>query len=271
MAAANKTVQVFKTVRELQRWRAGLVNATNSVAKDVVVKDVSVGFVPTMGALHFGHETLLRRAKSENDIVVLSIYVNPTQFNDKKDFEKYPVTWEQDLAVAQRAGVDAIFFPEYTEMYPDQYKYKITENDFSRQICGAHRPGHFDGVLSVVMKLFQIVNPYRAYFGEKDYQQLRLIQGMVQAFFLPIQIIPVETVREADGLAMSSRNTRLTAEQRQLAPKIYQVIKSAKDIAAAKSELEKSGFKVDYLEDHGDRRFVAAFLGDVRLIDNVKI
>lgn len=183
MAAANKTVQVFKTVRELQRWRAGLVNATNSVAKDVVVKDVSVGFVPTMGALHFGHETLLRRAKSENDIVVLSIYVNPTQFNDKKDFEKYPVTWEQDLAVAQRAGVDAIFFPEYTEMYPDQYKYKITENDFSRQLCGAHRQGHFDGVLSVVMKLFQIVNPYRAYFGEKDYQQLRLIQGMVQAFF----------------------------------------------------------------------------------------
>ncbi len=273
-ALINKNILVLKSVSEFIQWRQSL-NNKKSVNENSELKN-KIGFVPTMGALHFGHETLLKQARAENDWVVLSIFVNPTQFNDKKDLEKYPKTWDQDLAVAQRAQVDAIFFPTFEDMYPDNYKYKISETDFSNQLCGAHRPGHFDGVLSVVMKLFQIVQPTKAYFGEKDYQQLQLIRGMVKAFFLPLEIVPVPTVRETDGLAMSSRNVRLTSSQRQLAPWIYKIISNEKDISIARQKLQDLGFKVDYLQDfvfegNEKRRFVAAFLGDVRLIDNTVV
>lgn len=273
-ALINKNILVLKSVSEFIQWRQSL-NNKKSVNENSELKN-RIGFVPTMGALHFGHETLLKQARAENDWVVLSIFVNPTQFNDKKDLEKYPKTWDQDLAVAQRAQVDAIFFPTFEDMYPDNYKYKISETDFSNQLCGAHRPGHFDGVLSVVMKLFQIVQPTKAYFGEKDYQQLQLIRGMVRAFFLPLEIVPVPTVRETDGLAMSSRNVRLTSSQRQLAPWIYKIISNEKDISIARQKLQDLGFKVDYLQDfvfegNEKRRFVAAFLGDVRLIDNTVV
>lgn len=273
-ALINKNILVLKSVSEFIQWRQSL-NNKKSVNENSELKN-RIGFVPTMGALHFGHETLLKQARAENDWVVLSIFVNPTQFNDKKDLEKYPKTWDQDLAVAQRAQVDAIFFPTFEDMYPDNYKYKISETDFSNQLCGAHRPGHFDGVLSVVMKLFQIVQPTKAYFGEKDYQQLQLIRGMVKAFFLPLEIVPVPTVRETDGLAMSSRNVRLTSSQRQLAPWIYKIISNEKDISIARQKLQDLGFKVDYLQDfvfegNEKRRFVAAFLGDVRLIDNTVV
>lgn len=273
-ALINKNILVLKSVSEFIQWRQSL-NNKKSVNENSELKN-RIGFVPTMGALHFGHETLLKQARAENDWVVLSIFVNPTQFNDKKDLEKYPKTWDQDLAVAQRAQVDVIFFPTFEDMYPDNYKYKISETDFSNQLCGAHRPGHFDGVLSVVMKLFQIVQPTKAYFGEKDYQQLQLIRGMVRAFFLPLEIVPVPTVRETDGLAMSSRNVRLTSSQRQLAPWIYKIISNEKDISIARQKLQDLGFKVDYLQDfvfegNVKRRFVAAFLGDVRLIDNTVV
>lgn len=234
-------------------------------------KNGTVGFVPTMGALHSGHEELLKRARIENDFVILSIFVNPTQFNDPNDFAKYPKTWEQDCAMAQRNGVDAIFLPRYAEMYPDNYRYKVSENDYSRILDGAHRPGHFDGVLSVVMKLFNLTVPHRAYFGEKDFQQMTLIKGMVESFFMNLEIVPVPTVREHDGLAMSSRNTRLSAQERNQAPLIYKAISESKSAKEATEILTAQGFKVDYVTDIENRRYVAAFLGEVRLIDNVEI
>lgn len=249
--------EVLRTPQEMKAFRKGLKGR--------------VGFVPTMGALHAGHESLLKKAVQENDHVILSIFVNPTQFNDPKDLEKYPVTWEADLAMAKANGVSAIFYPKYDEMYPDKYRYKILENDFSKLLCGKDRPGHFDGVLSVVMKLFNIVSPDKAYFGEKDYQQLSLICGMVEAYFLDLQIVPVPTMREQDGLAMSSRNVRLTPEQREKAPLIFKAITESKSAAEAANLLTAQGFGVDYVTDLNGRRFVAAKLGEVRLIDNVQI
>lgn len=231
----------------------------------------SVGFVPTMGALHSGHEELLKRARIENDLIVLSIFINPTQFNDPKDLEKYPQTWESDLAMAKKNNVDAIFFPRYDNMYPDRYRYKISESEFSNLLDGAHRPGHFDGVLSVVMKLFNIVKPTKAYFGEKDFQQLQLIRGMVESFFMGLEIVPVPTVRENDGLAKSSRNVRLSKEDRERAPLIYKAITESKSAEEALKKLTAAGFIVDYVTDIDRRRFVAAKIGDVRLIDNVEI
>lgn len=251
-------MKILRTPEEFRTWRQSLGSK-------------SVGFVPTMGALHAGHASLLDRARAENEVCVLSIFVNPTQFNDKKDFEKYPITWHADVAVATKAGVDAIFAPVSNLMYPDDYKYKVIEQDFSRELCGATRPGHFDGVLTVVMKLFQVVQPTRAYFGEKDFQQLTLIQGMTKAFFLPLEIVPVPTMREKDGLAMSSRNVRLTAAEREKAPLIYKLLREEKTADDVRKKLEGQGWKVDYVVDRGDRRFVAVFVGEVRLIDNVRL
>lgn len=231
----------------------------------------NVGFVPTMGALHFGHETLIQSAKKYCDTVVLSIFINPTQFNDPSDLLKYPKTWNQDLQMAKKLGVNYLFFPQFETMYPDNYHYKVSEISLSQTLCGQSRPGHFDGVLSVVMKLLNIIKPTHAFFGEKDFQQLTLIQGMIDAFFMDVQIIPVPTVREHDGLAMSSRNQRLTEEQRKKAPLIYQTIKDMAGIEDAKNHLKKNGFEVIYLTEQNNRRFVAAQLGEVRLIDNVEI
>ncbi|MFV3408064.1 pantoate--beta-alanine ligase [Bdellovibrio bacteriovorus] len=249
--------QVLRSPSEFQAWRRK--------------QSGTVGFVPTMGALHTGHEELIKQARKNNDLVVLSIFVNPTQFNDPKDLEKYPQTWDQDLAMAERNNVDAIFFPRYSDMYPDNYRYKVSENEYSNLLDGAHRPGHFDGVLSVVMKLFNVVRPTKAYFGEKDFQQLTLIQGMVESFFMDLEIVPVPTVREEDGLAKSSRNLRLTPEERKKAPAIFKAITKSKSAEEAASSLSAQGFIVDYVTDVGNRRFVAAKLGEVRLIDNVQI
>ncbi|AFY03141.1 pantoate--beta-alanine ligase [Bdellovibrio bacteriovorus] len=249
--------QVLRSPAEFQAWRRK--------------QSGTVGFVPTMGALHTGHEELIKQARKNNDLVVLSIFVNPTQFNDPKDLEKYPQTWDQDLAMAERNNVDAIFFPRYPEMYPDNYRYKVSENDYSNLLDGAHRPGHFDGVLSVVMKLFNVVRPTKAYFGEKDFQQLTLIQGMVESFFMDLEVVPVPTVREEDGLAKSSRNLRLSPEEREKAPAIFKAITKSKTAAEAAASLSAQGFIVDYVTDVGNRRFVAAKLGEVRLIDNVQI
>lgn len=230
-----------------------------------------VGFVPTMGALHQGHASLLQRSSKENEVSVLSIYVNPTQFNNPDDLKKYPRTWEADLKVAQQNGIQIVIAPKYEEMYADNYRYKISENDFSKILCGAHRPGHFDGVLTVVMKFLNIVNPQKAYFGEKDYQQLQLIKDMTHAFFMKIKIVPCPTLREKDGLAMSSRNVRLTEEGRQKAPAIYQALKDSKSVNEAREKLQKQNIEIEYLEEHFGRRFIAAFIDQVRLIDNVQI
>lgn len=229
----------------------------------------SIGFVPTMGALHAGHATLLHAARRGNDVVLASIFVNPTQFDEAQDFAKYPRTWEVDRAVLAAAGADAVFLPAVEEMYPGGTHYTVQEDSFSRELCGAHRPGHFTGVLTVVMKLLQIAGANRAYFGEKDWQQLQLVRGMAEAFFLETKIVACPTVREADGLAMSSRNARLSAGERALAPQFHAALAAAPTAAAARERLERAGFVVDYVEDRANRRFGAVRLGSTRLIDNV--
>lgn len=234
-------------------------------------KEGSIGFVPTMGALHKGHLSLVKRSLEENDFTLVSIFINPTQFNDAKDFEKYPKTLESDLGLLRAAGADAVFLPRAQEIYSDEYRYKVTETQLSKELCGAHRPGHFDGVLTVVNKLFHIVDPHRAYFGEKDYQQLELIRGMVKALWMDIEIIGCPTTRELSGLAMSSRNRLLPQEVRVKAPELYRAISSLASTVDAREELEREGFEVEYLEDRDGRRFVAAKLGGVRLIDNVTL
>lgn len=173
--------------------------------------------------------------------------------------------------MAEKNKVDAVFAPAFEAMYPDHYTYKVVETEFSRELCGQDRPGHFDGVLTVVMKLFQIVRPDFAYFGEKDYQQLTLIEGMVKAFFLACTIVPVATVREIDGLAMSSRNVRLSSEERARAHLIYQILKTSPSAEEARRAIEAQQWTVDYVTDRGHRRFAAVRVGEVRLIDNVQI
>lgn len=249
-------ITVFKTVAEWRRHRS--------------MESSSLGFVPTMGALHEGHLSLVKRAKNENDRTMVSLFVNATQFNDRTDYAAYPRTMEADLELLERAGVDYVFSPEHEELYPDGYRYRLNETDLSQTLCGAHRPGHFEGMLTVVMKLLHIVQANRAYFGEKDYQQVQLVRGMAEAFFLPTQIVPCPTVREADGLAMSSRNRRLTPDERSLAVEFPRILREAETPTEASQKLESLGFQVDYVEDLWDRRFGAARLGSVRLIDNVE-
>ncbi len=231
----------------------------------------TVGFVPTMGALHEGHLSLIKKSRSENEITIVSIFVNPTQFNDKNDLKKYPRPLKKDIKLLSDENVDILITPSYEGIYPDGYRYKLTETDFSKKLCGKFRPGHFDGVLTVVMKLFNIVKPDRAYFGEKDYQQYVLIKGMAKAFFLDIEIVGCTTVREPDGLAKSSRNLLLNPEKRKKASLIYETMTKNISDKSVKKILNKNGFKVEYVETINDRRFVAAKLGNVRLIDNIKM
>lgn len=230
-----------------------------------------VGLVPTMGALHAGHLSLVRTSLAENAGTVVSIFINPTQFDQAADLENYPRQLEQDLEMLSASGVDVVFMPDYHTLYPDDFRYRVSETALSRHLCGAHRPGHFDGVLTVVMKLLHIVRPDKAYFGEKDYQQLQLLRGMVEAFFMTVNIVSCPLVREADGLAMSSRNRRLDARQRQQAPALFRVLRDADSADSARCELERSGFVVDYVEDFQGRRLAAASLGAIRLVDNVPI
>lgn len=231
----------------------------------------TIGFVPTMGALHKGHISLIKKSKKASDHTIVSIFVNPTQFNEKKDFENYPITISEDIKNLEKEKIDILFMPSYTEIYPDGYKYKVIETEFSKKLCGAFRPGHFDGVLTVVMKLFNIIRPHIAFFGEKDYQQLLLIKNMVKAFFMDIKIVSCPTVREKDGVAMSSRNVLLSKEERRIAPLIYKTISKKISDAHARQILTRYGFKVDYIKTINGRRFAAAKIGNVRLIDNVKL
>jgi pantoate--beta-alanine ligase len=246
----------------LQAWRA--VRAAPEYAGQ------SIGFVPTMGALHPGHRALLARARADNDRVVLSIFVNPTQFSDPADLEKYPRTLEADLRLA--AGlVDDVIVPSAVNLYPDEYRYRVTEEKLSRELEGAHRPGHFDGVLTIVLKLLNLVQPQRAYFGEKDWQQLRLVEGMVRAMFVPVEVIPCATERDADGLALSSRNRRLSPDGRSKAAQFPAIMRSAASAAAAVAALNAAGFIVDYVEDREGVRLGAVRIENVRLIDNVRL
>jgi pantoate--beta-alanine ligase len=249
-------IQVFHTLEAWKKHRDTLGGKT-------------IGFVPTMGALHPGHRSLVEKSVSENDLTLISIFVNPTQFNDPKDLEKYPRTFEMDLELLKAAGADYVLAPVKDELYPDHYAYKVTEEKFSRELCGAHRPGHFDGVLSVVLKLLNLARADHAYFGEKDFQQLTLIRGMAEAYFLTTEIVGCPTVRESDGLAMSSRNTLLSKEERAhavLFPKILGDFTLSCE--QAKKALETLKFIVDYVSETHGRRFGAVKLGSVRLIDN---
>jgi pantoate--beta-alanine ligase len=232
---------------------------------------VTLGFVPTMGALHEGHLSLVRRSRSENDRTLVSIFVNPTQFNDAADMTAYPRTPDADMHALRAEGADFILAPDSAELYPDDYRYRVTEVAYSRVLEGAHRPGHFDGVLTVVLKLLQIAAAERAYFGEKDWQQLGLVRGMAEAFFLPTAIIPCAIVRDADGLALSSRNARLSPADRARASQFYEALSSSATAAEVVRRLNASGFLVDYVEDLDGRRLGAVRIGGVRLIDNVAL
>ncbi len=251
-------MKIFKSVQEWPKERESL-------------GDTTIGFVPTMGALHEGHLSLVRKSAEENKVTLVSIFVNPTQFNNPDDLAKYPSQVDKDVEMLKNSGTNYVILPTFEQLYPDNYRYKVTENDRAKILCGKARPGHFDGVLTVVMKLLNLSGARKAYFGEKDYQQLELIRHMTEAFFLPVEIVGMPIVREKDGLAMSSRNMRLTPKQRKLAPQLFEILHMKQPIDLTKNQLEQSGFKVDYLEDHEKRRFAAVFLGDVRLIDNVEL
>jgi len=261
-------------------------------------KSLKVGFVPTMGALHEGHLTLVRQAKAENDLVVCSIFVNPIQFNNPDDLEKYPRSLSQDIRLLQSNGCDMLFYPSVGEIYPGG-KTGTLSVEFGlldKVMEGKFRPGHFKGVAIVVKKLFEIIKPTRAYFGKKDFQQFVIIRNLTEKLKLPIEIIGCETVREADGLAMSSRNLRLTIGERQKARRIFEVLCKVREKGtktpvwelkewAVKKIQEDSQFRVEYfeiadkesmlpLENWSQKNqaiaLTAVHIGDVRLIDNVE-
>ncbi|MFN7932757.1 MAG: pantoate--beta-alanine ligase [Bryobacteraceae bacterium] len=251
-------MRVWNTVSEWQRRRASMGNA-------------SVGVVPTMGALHCGHAALVERCRRENEIAMVTIFVNPTQFNDPKDLDRYPQTYEQDLAMLRDLGVDDVLAPTAQEMYPKGYRYRVEARDGERIMEAAYRPGFLEGVMTVVMKLLNLARADRAYFGEKDFQQLRTVEEMVQEFFLTTEIVACPTVRTASGLAESSRNRLLSAEGLEKAADLYRVLIRSGSAAAARDWLEDEGFRVDYVEERWGRRFAAVYLEGVRLIDNVPL
>lgn len=232
----------------------------------------SLGLVPTMGALHHGHLTLVRQSMRENEVTSVSVFVNPAQFNNPDDLQSYPRDMAGDKTLLDREGVDYLFAPRrYEEIYPDDYRYKVSESILSAQLCGKNRPGHFDGVLTIILKLFNIIGPDRAYFGEKDYQQLLLIKDMTRSLFLPVSVIALPIVREEDGLAMSSRNRLLSNENRILAGKFPHILRESDTCHEAIEQLIENGIEVDYIKEMHGRRFGAIKIAGVRLIDNVPI
>ncbi|MCS7065242.1 MAG: pantoate--beta-alanine ligase [Fimbriimonadales bacterium] len=210
-------MQILRTIREVKDWTLAERGAGRAIH-----------FVPTMGYFHEGHLSLMRRAKADGGAVIVSLFVNPLQFGPHEDYERYPRDFERDHQMAESVGVDALFYPEVSEMYPPGFQTEVRVKQLSQPLCGRSRPGHFEGVATVVLKLFNIVTPDRAYFGEKDYQQLRIIQQMVRDLNLPIEIVPCPIVREPDGLAMSSRNAYLTPEERQAATVLYRSLQWAR-------------------------------------------
>ncbi len=253
-------MQIFDSLLEWRRFRHSLST------------DLSLGFVPTMGNLHPGHASLCTKSQEENERTIATIFVNPTQFNQTNDFTNYPRTLDKDLELLTSLGVDYCLLPNETSLYADHYHHQLQEVKHSLLMEGESRPGHFTGVLTVIMKLFNLVKPHRAYFGEKDYQQLQLIQNMVSAFFMDIEIKPCPTIREASGLAYSSRNHRLTTTQRLQADQFATIFhQKTLSIQQLLIELKALNMSVEYLEEHEGRRFIALTIGEIRLIDNYKI
>ena len=275
-------MKLVQTIKELQSE----LDALRSEGK-------TIGLVPTMGALHAGHASLVKRAVAENDVVVVSDFVNPTQFNDKNDLAKYPRTLDADCELLEKVGAAFVFAPSVEEIYPEPDTRQFSYAPLDTVMEGRFRPGHFNGVCQIVSKLFMIVNPTRAYFGEKDFQQLALIRKMVADMGYDIEIIGVPIVRAKDGLALSSRNGYLTADQRKIAPGLYKVLSAVAEklaagdrqldeiIAIAEQELNEKGFRADDIQirdadtlleltDASQRAVIlmAAWLGQARLIDN---
>lgn len=204
-----------------------------------------IGFVPTMGALHEGHASLVRRCVSENVVTVVSIFVNPTQFNDKNDFEKYPSTLDADCTLLEECGADYVFVPNVKEIYPQPDNRMFEFPPITTVMEGKHRPGHFNGVCQVVSRLFYIVKPLRSYFGEKDWQQIAVVKEMVKRLGLNVEIVECPIVREKDGLAFSSRNTRLADDERAIAPNIYKILKTSIDYSTNHTVCETHDYVVD--------------------------
>ncbi len=255
----------------------------------------TIGFVPTMGALHAGHISLVEQAVKHCDICVVSVFVNPTQFNDPKDLETYPRTLEADCKLLEKAGVKAVFSPSVEEIYPEEDTRTFEVGTVAEVMEGAHRPGHFQGVMQVVSKLFDIVEPDKAFFGEKDFQQIAVIKAMQKLLKSDIEIVPCPIVREESGLALSSRNQRLSQEEQEIASNIYRILKASQELVASKSpkeviqwvtaELNKiEPLEVEYfeivdaeslisIEDWSDakeiRGCITVYCGAVRLIDNI--
>jgi pantoate--beta-alanine ligase len=282
----GKTMKIVETVEKV---RAEVARARQEGKK--------IGFVPTMGYLHEGHGSLIRRAKEENEFVVVSIFVNPTQFGIGEDFETYPRDLAMDSMLAEQAGADVIFHPTVSEMYPQGYRTFVEVEDITSKLCGASRPGHFRGVTTIVSKLFHMVKADRAYFGQKDAQQVAVIQQMVRDLNMDIEVIPCAIVREADGLAMSSRNTYLSPEERKaaliLSQSLFQSVKmiengehDARNLRNWINEKIKCEplAKIDYVEIvdgvtleeieeiKGDVLIALAVkIGKTRLIDNIRL
>jgi pantoate--beta-alanine ligase len=229
----------------------------------------SIGFVPTMGALHRGHAALVERCRRENGVAVVSIFVNPSQFNDPKDLDRYPRTLDADLALLKDLGADDVIVPDARDLYPNGYRFRVEPAAGMHVLEGAYRPGFLQGVATVVLKLLNLVHADRAYFGEKDYQQLMMVTEMAQEFFVPTRIVACPTVREESGLAMSSRNALLSPEARERAAHLFRALTSASDAVEARAMLDAQGFQVEYVEERWGRRLAAAVLDGVRLIDNV--
>lgn len=267
------------------------------ISKNLRAKSKSIGFVPTMGALHEGHLSLIKRAKEENDITVVSIFVNPIQFSQGEDYDRYPRELEKDSKKLRDLGIDFLFYPDADSLYPEGYSTYVNVENLSNKLCGKFRPGHFRGVATVVCKLFNIVNPTRAYFGQKDYQQTLIIRKMVEDLNFDVEIIICPTIREQDGLAMSSRNTYLNEEERKAARIIYKALTEGEkllrsqinpaDVTQRIQEILKSEplvreiqyagvFDPQTLDELKERSnayllAVAVKIGDTRLIDNVLV
>lgn len=231
----------------------------------------TIGFVPTMGNLHQGHLSLYQQSINQNELTIASLFINPTQFNNEEDFQNYPKTIEQDLDALQAAGVDYCLQPAKAELYADNYCYQLKETQLSKRMEGQYRQGHFEGVLTVVLKLLNLVQPNHAYFGEKDYQQYQLIKNMVDALFINTHVIGCPTVRDQYGLALSSRNNRLSSSELEQARLFAQLFHQGSSCQQIIAQLQHADIGVDYVEEHQGRRYAAVFINNVRLIDNYSL
>ena len=231
----------------------------------------SLGFVPTMGNLHPGHLSLIKHSQQDNTDTLVSLFINPTQFNNPDDFTHYPRTLETDLKQLEQAGVRYCLIPSQDVLYADHYRYQLHETRDSETLEGQHRPGHFTGVLTIVMKLLHLCKPTSVYLGEKDYQQFQLIHDMVHAFFMEINVIACPTIREPSGLAYSSRNARLTPEAKARAVQFAQRFNQASSCEQALASLRAIDIDVEYIQEHNGRRFAAVYIDKIRLIDNYRV